>query len=493
MYSCVRFLIIVMLLSTAITGCMVGPDFHSPGAPRTKAYTKTPLPEKTVSINTPGGHAQRYVMGETIPAAWWTVFHSKELDCLLRAGIAHSPNVAAAQAALAQAKELYYAQIGSTLFPAFSGQLGGSRQRTVSSAFGGDIPSLTYDLYNATVNVTYTLDVFGGARRAIENLRAQVDYQAFQYEAAYLTLASNIVTTAITAASLQAQIKATRQLIKSQENELNIFKKQYKLGGISGVDVQTQLSQVAQIRATLPPLEQSLAQAHHALAVLVGEFPNQRQFPDINLNTLHLPANLPVSLPSRLARQRPDIRASEALLHAACAQVGVATANLYPQISLTGAYGWESGIPANLFNSSNNLWNFGGSLVQPIFNAGSLMQKKRAAIDAFDQASAQYRQVVLNAFQNVADTLRALQHDAEAFRAQTQFEVASKNAYEITRKQYYMGGVTYVSLLIAERQYQQAVITRIQAQAARYNDTAALFQALGGGWWNRKCEVCSHG
>jgi NodT family efflux transporter outer membrane factor (OMF) lipoprotein len=339
------------------------------------------------------------------------------------------------------------------------------------------------------VGVTYTLDMFGGARREIQSLRDQVDYQQFQLEATYLSLTSNIVTTAITAASFRAQIQATNELIKSQQQQLTIVERQFQVGGASRADVFTQQSQLAQTRATLPPLEQSLAQANHSLSELVGELPSEDHIPKFNLARLNLPSQLPISVPSLLVRQRPDVRASEALLAAASEQIGVATANLYPQISLNGNYGWSNTSTGTLFSPANKVWSFGGSLLQPVFNGGSLRAKKRAAVDAYEQAEAQYRQTVLQAFQNVADTLRALQHDAETLRAQKEAEIASHRSLILTEKQFHLGGVSYLSLLTAERQYQQSRIGRIQAEAARYNDTAALFQALGGGWWNRHIDT----
>jgi len=479
---------VVTVLGLALTGCMVGPDFHSPASPKTEAYTAPPLPIKTVSTRTTGaaGKSQYFVLAHDIPAEWWSLFHSSALDNLIRTGLTNSPNLSAAEAALREAKETYNAQVGASLYPAVNAQLGAERERLSEAGFGAGNTSTEFSLYNASVNVSYTLDVFGGARRELEALRSQVDYQRFEVEAAYLTLTSNIVTTAITAASLAAQIHATHELIHSEEKQLGIVKKQLHLGGVSNADVLSQETQLATTRASLPPLEQSLSQSQHALSVLVGAVPSEGPTLEFDLSQLELPTHLPVSLPSSLVRNRPDIRASEELLHAASAGIGVATANLYPQITLNGSYGWESTAPSALFKSSTAMWSVGGGLLQPIFNAGSLQAKRRAAIAGYEQAQAQYHQIVLQAFQNVADTLRALQHDAETFRAQNEAEIAARGSLRLTQKQFHLGGVSYLSLLVAERQYQQARISRIQAQAARYNDTAALFQALGGGWWNRK-------
>ncbi|HEV2614372.1 MAG TPA: efflux transporter outer membrane subunit [Gammaproteobacteria bacterium] len=454
-----RINILLPLFSLLLSSCMVGPDYHSPDASVAKS--------------------------QDIPAQWWVVFHSPEINNLVTAGLANSPTLVAANATLKEAQENLNAQIGSSLLPAINGQASGTRQRVTTSTTGQTTSPTIFNLYNATVNVSYTLDVFGGSRRQIEALRAQVNYQRFEFEAARLTLTSNIVTTAITIASLEEQIQATQQLIQSQKNQLNIVQKQVQLGSASGADVLTQDSELASTQATLPPLRQRLAQSQDALAVLVGQAPSDFKLLKLNLNELTLPAKLPTSLPSQLARQRPDIRAQEALLHAASAQVGVATANLYPQITLSGAYGGSGLSTANLFSPANIIWNYGGTFLQPIFHGGALLAQRRAAIDAFDQTCAQYRQVVLQGFQNVADTLQALQNDADAIKSQ---QLAARSAYDsltMTQKQYKLGGVSYLNLLTAQRQYQTAKINLIQAKAAQFTDTAALFQALGGGWWQK--------
>lgn len=477
---------IILLLSSTLTACMVGPDFHSPQAPATNTYTKTPLPKKTTGVASAGnaGKKQEFLMGQTIPADWWTLYHSIPLNNLITEGLKNSPNLAAAKATLQQAKENYNAQIGTLLFPAVTAQFSPQRQSFSGSTINGSVPSSVFSLYNATVNVTYTLDLFGNARRQVEAASAQVDYQYYQLNGAYLSLTSNIVTTAIAVASLESQITATQQLIKENADQLEILKKQFNLGGVSQTDVLSQQTLLEQTRALLPPLEKSLAQTQHTLAILVGALPSQSQLPNINLDKLILPSQLPVSLPSALVRQRPDIQASEALLHQASAQVGVATSNLYPQITLSGDYGWSATAPSTLFHPVSNVWDFGGQLMQPIFRGGALRAQRRAAIAAYEQSYEQYRQTVLQAFKNVADALRALETDARELKAQKRAEIASRDTLVMTREQFKLGAVTFINVLNAEQQYQQTVIKRIQAQTARYSDTAALFQALGGGWWN---------
>jgi NodT family efflux transporter outer membrane factor (OMF) lipoprotein len=487
-YDFMRILIIP-LCCIAMAGCMVGPNFHRPTAPHTPRYTQSPLPSKTTSAPIKNsGKAQYFVAGRDVPAEWWKVFHSKPLNDLICAGLANSPNLHAAKAALRQAQETWRAQFGTLLLPAIDGQINGAQRRqtnsiggTTNSALGSNV----FTLYNASVNASYVLDFWGGARRQLESYAAQINYQQFQLEAATLTLTSNIVTTSINMASLKAQISATQEILRSQETQLAIVNKQLKLGAASGVDVLTQETQVAQTRAQLPPLQQNLAKSGDALAVLIGQFPSESRVPTVSLHQLCLPSHLPLSLPSSLVCQRPDIRAQEALLHAASAQIGVATANLFPQVTLTGNYGWNSTNLAQLFSPTNVIWNYGAGILQPIFHGGALFSQRRATIAAYQQAAALYRETVLQAFQNVADTLEALKNDANALQAQNRAESLARKTLSITEKQFKLGGVSYLSLLNAQRQYQQAKINRIQAQAARLADTAALYQALGGGWWNR--------
>lgn len=485
--------IIISLLLTSVSACLVGPNFEQPAPPKIKHYTKPPWSQYTVSAPGKVGTSQHFIKAADVSPQWWRSFHSRKLNRLVCRGIAHSPNLTAAKAVLREAQENLNASVGG-LFPAFTAQL--SAQRGSSAGFfsssatnntvtGSNVPTGNiFTLLNASVNVAYILDIFGGVRRGIEALQSQVDYQYFEWKAAYLSLTGNIVTAGIALASLQTQIQVTRQLIREQEEQLRIIKRQFKLGGASGVDVLAQETQVAQTRATLPPLEKSRDQTRHALAILVGSFPSTSCLPSLYLSDLTLPTRLPLSIPSTLVRHRPDVRAAEALWKAANAQVGVATANLYPQFSITGTYGKSDSIGNTLGSQQNNLWSISGNLLQPLFKGGMLIAQRRAAIAAYDQAAAQYQQVVLQAFQNVADTLRALEADARELRAQKQAELAALANLRLTRQQYYLGGVSYLALLNAQRQYQQTRISLIQAQASRYTDTAALYQALGGGWWN---------
>lgn len=480
---------LILALATPICGCMLGPDFKHPDAPAIQGYTAKPLPHHTVSIKGPGGKAQTYVLDQDLPADWWTLFHNKAITAMVERGIQQSPNMAAAQAALANAKETLNAQIGNSLFPAISANIGGERQGTDVTPGSGGSSSSIFNTFNANLNVAYTLDLFGSSRREIEALAAQVDYQQFQLLATYLSLTSNMVITSLNLASTTAQIKATHELIKVAQETLRLMKQQYALGAIAFTNMLTQETLVAQTEATLPPLQQAAIQYEHALAVLMGGYPDT-DIAHLVLDKIVLPKNLPVSLPAHLVQQRPDVRASEALLHAANAQVGVATANLFPQFTLTASGGWSANIASQLFTPATKVWNYAGSITQPIFQGGALLATRRAAIAAYQQAGAQYQQTVLQAFQNVADTLRALANDARTYQAQKAAEVAAFKALKITREQYQLGGVNYLNLLTAEQNYQQTRLASIQAQASRYIDTATLYQALGGGWWNRQASLC---
>ena len=333
--------------------------------------------------------------------------------------------------------------------------------------------------------MSYALDVFGGNRRTLEGLAAAIDYQQFQVQAVYLTLTSNLVTTAILEASLRAQLEATREVLALQTRQVDVVQAQFKAGAIARSSVLSQQTQAAQTRATIPALEKALAQARHQLSVYAGRLPSESGMPEFDLGSLHLPRELPVSLPSSLVRQRPDIRASEALLHQASAQIGVATANLYPQINLTAGLGTGASKIGDLFGGGTTLWSLAAGLAQPIFNGGALNAKKRAAVAAYDQALAQHRGAVLNAFQNVADVLRAIEADAQALSTQAEAAGLARESLDLATRQYRLGAISFLVLLDAQRTYQQTRISLVQAQAARYADTAALFQALGGGWWNR--------
>ena len=463
---------------------MVGPNFRQPDAPTATRYTEADLPGATASAPGPAGSTQRFAPGQDLPAQWWTLFHSDPLDQLVRQAIADSPNLTAAEAALRVARENLAAQTGALLYPQVDGTLGATREKFSGASLGQTGTGTTiFNLYNASVNVSYALDVAGRNRRELEALQSLVDYQEYQLAGAHLALTSNVVTAAIREASLRAQIDSTREIINAQNQSLDLVRRQFQLGAVGRLNLVAQQAQAAQTEALLPPLERELAQTRHQLAALAGRVPSDGGIPTFDLAALTLPQDLPLSLPSALARQRPDVRAAEALLHQASAQIGVATANQYPQINLTGSFGAQSNELHSLF-AGPSVWSIGAGLLQPLFHAGELEHKRRAAVAAYDQAAAQYRETVLLAFQNVADALRALEADARTLKAQSDAEALARETLNLTQRQFQLGATNYIALLDAQRQFNQARFLLVQAQANRYADTAALFQALGGGWWN---------
>jgi NodT family efflux transporter outer membrane factor (OMF) lipoprotein len=471
-----------------VAGCAVGPDFNPPAAPNVTGYTAQPLPERTAAADVKGGEAQRFVQGLDIPGQWWTLFHSAALDRLIQQALENNPTLPAAEAVLRQAWENVYAEQGA-FFPTAVVSYSPSRNKTATgvvftSASSGQ-PWFT--LHTAQVVVTYAPDVFGGIRREVESLAATAEYQRFQLEAAYLTLTSNVVAAAVQEASLRGQIAATEEIIKIERASVDILRTQFQLGQVAGLDVAAVEAALAQAQAMLPPLQKQLAVQRDLLTALIGRFPSQEPAETFELATLQLPRELPVSLPSNVVEQRPDVQSAEAQLHAASASIGVAVAAQLPQFTLTGNGGTTANQINQLFTTPGTaFWTLAGNVAQTVFDAGTLLHKKRAAVAAFDDAAAMYRSTVIAALQNVADTLHALQSDADTLKAAYAAERAAFDSLEITRLQLQLGAVNYLSLLTAQTTYQMALIALVQAQAARYADTAALFQALGGGWWNRE-------
>jgi NodT family efflux transporter outer membrane factor (OMF) lipoprotein len=475
-----------LAIVAAFSGCAVGPDFHRPAGPSVTGYTRGPLPAKTASAAVAGGEEQRFNPSQHIPEQWWRLFQSPQLNALIDHSLKANPTITAGQAALRQAQELVYAQQG-VYYPTVQANYSPSRQRT-SAAIS---PALTsgdtlYNLHTAQLTVGYTPDVFGGNRRQVESLQAQAEAQRFQLEATYLTLTSNVVAAAVQEAGLRAQIAAVKDIIDLNTKSLDLLRQQFAAGYAAGIDVAAQEAALAQAQQALPPLQKQLEQTRDMLAALTGRFPGEADSAEtIELSALHLPEELPVLLPSRLVEQRPDVRAAEAQLHAASAQIGVAISNMVPQFSISAAKGGTATAFNQMFSDGNPFWFVAGNVTQTIFAGGTLLHRKRAAEAAFDQAGAQYKSTVLAAFQNVADALYALQSDADALKATVNSERAARVSLDLVRKQLEFGQVNYLVLLNAQQTYQQAVISRSQAQANRFADTAALFQALGGGWWNR--------
>jgi NodT family efflux transporter outer membrane factor (OMF) lipoprotein len=467
-----------------LSGCAVGPDFVVPQAPNVSGYAPKPLSPKTAAANDAVGAAQVFGTGRDLPGDWWRLFDSQRLRTLVERALHNNPDLAAAQAALRVAQANVAAGQGA-FFPSVDGGLGASRQKNgLGSAYGVATDTPTYNLLTAQVQVSYSPDVFGGTRRAVESLEAQAENQRFQLEATYLTLTANIVVAAVQEAALRGQIDVTHKLISIATDVLRQLREQLNAGVISEGDVVTQEAALAQIEQTLPPLQRRLAEQRHLLSALTGGLPSEEE-PEFVLADLHLPRDLPVSLPSQLVEQRPDIRAAEAQMHSASAQIGVAVANRLPNITLTAAYGVNSLSVDQLFTPGSSVWSLGGAALMPLFHGGTLFEREVAARDAFDQASAQYRSVVVAAFRNVADCLTALQTDAVALQKAVNFEEASRKTLDITRRRLQIGDVNYLELLNAQQTYQRALFSLVLAQSNRLADTAALFQALGGGWWNR--------
>lgn len=471
--------------STLLAGCAVGPDFKEPAPPSVDGYTPSPLSTTSSSANVASGEAQHFVTGQDISGEWWTLFHSKPLNDLIERSLKANPNIKAAQAALKAARENRLAQEGA-FSPSISA--GATAERAKASTLVSpplNSNAVYYNLYTPQVSVSFVPDVFGLNRRTVENLKAQEEQARFALVATNITLSSNVVAAAIQEASLRDQIAATNELISINADMLRIVRNEFGKGKNTALDVAAQETQLAQVSATLPPLLKQLAQQRDLLAALSGSFPNQGPGEEFELSALQLPRELPVSLPARLVEQRPDVRQAEENLHAASAQIGIAVANRLPNITLTanvGAMALEAG---QIFTPGTGFWTLAGSLTQPIFEGGMLLHKERAARDTFVQAQEQYRSTVLTAFQNVADTLNALEQDAAALKAAAAAKEAAGMTLDLTKRQLQSGQANYLAVLNAEQAYQQAVINLVQARTNRYADTAALFQALGGGWWNR--------
>ncbi|QZC93184.1 efflux transporter outer membrane subunit [Pseudomonas sp. ERGC3:05] len=472
------------LLCLVLAGCTVGPDFTRPDVAANADYSREKLTTTAQADIAVGGAAQRLIAGMDIPGQWWTLFRSPALNALVEEALRANPDVSAAQAALRQANELVYADQAS-LFPSVSGNVQKTREK-VSGATSGLPESPILTVSSASLSVSYAPDVFGGTRRQIESTTAQAEYQRFQLEATYLTLTSNVVNTAISLASVRDQVAATEEIIRLQSDQLDLLQAQRRLGAIGDADVLTQQTALAQTRATLPPLQKQLAQTRNQLMAYLGRFPNQDRGERFNLASLQLPQELPLSLPSAIVGQRPDVRSAQAQLHQASANIGVAVANQLPQFSITGSLGSTVTSGTKLFSAGSGVWSLAGSITQPIFDAGALEHRKRAAVAAYDESAARYRGTVITAFQDVANALRALEADADALNhQQVAAEHSAQANLDLVQAQFRLGAVAYINLLTAQQTYQNTALARVKAQAARYSDTTALFQALGGGWWNR--------
>lgn len=490
----------VMGFVSILSGCAVGPDFIVPPAPAAAGYATGKLQAVTQSAPVAGGASQKLASSRDVPGEWWKLFRSKQIAALVAEAVDNHPDIAAAEAALRQARETTEADTAA-FFPQASATQSVTRQQTTTAQFGGlstssssssgssSSSTLLYTLHNTNVPVSFTPDVFGKTARTVEGDVAAAEYQRFQLEATYLALTANVVTAAITDASYAAQIKVTRDLIAAYQAQLDLLEKRFELGAVSQADVLSERALVAQAQASLPPLEKSRAQTRNQLMAYLGRFPNADKGEAIDLEGLHLPRELPLSLPSKLVRQRPDVRSAESRLHQASANVGVATANMLPQFTLSASGGGQAANFAQLFTPQTSVYSLAAQVSGQIFDAGALFHRREANVAALQQSEAQYRSTVIVAFQNVADALQAIKHDAATLRAQVAAEKAAAQSLEIARIQYRAGSTTYTTVLNAEQTLLNARLNRVRAQAARYADTTALLQALGGGWWNRIDET----
>ncbi len=488
----------ILLAIALLSGCAAGPDFKRPDAPAASSYTVQPLAANA------SGEAPHFVAAKDIPYDWWTLFRSTQLNTLIERALKANPDIEAAQAALRQAHENVIAQQGF-FAPSVALNYAPSRNKLAGN-MGGNSPGLQqngstiqstpdspafYNFHTAQLSVGYVPDVFGLNRKLTESAQAQEEWQRMQLQATQLTLVSNLVAAAFQEAGLRAQMDVAQTLVSINRENLEIMQRQLKLGFVADIDVATQEAALAQSEQALPPLTKQLEQTRDLIRALSGNTPDQ-DVPEIfELAYLNVPEELPLSLPSRLVEQRPDVRAAEAQLHSASALYGVSIANKMPQFMVTANVGGMATSPDWMFRSGGTFFSLTGNISQIIFDGGTLQAKSRAAEQALLQAGAQYRSTVIAALQNVADTLHAIKADADALKAAKAAEQAELSVLKLTRKQYQLGYVSYQALLAAQQNYQLSVAALVQAQSVRLGNTAALYLALGGGWWKREAAIAS--
>ena len=476
-----RWLVSAIIVAL-IGGCAVGPDFKAPDTPGVKGYTEDGMPK--TQVPNAQEEQQSFVLGKRISGDWWQLFHDQRLDDIVQQAIAGNQTIVATRASLAQAHQAII-QVGGALYPQIDLGAGYARQQVSAAQLG--IPGKTpaFNLFTVGPIVSYSLDPFGGNRRRVEQEGALAEYQGYQLDAAYLTLTGNAVTQALNIASGREQIKAVEQIIADDEENLRLVQAELKAGEARQLDVETQSSQLDADRTLLPPISQQISVARHALSILLGRLPAEWVPPDFDLSEFTLPPELPVTLPSDLVRQRPDFLASEAQLHAASAAIGVATAQLYPNINLSASFAQEALATSTLFNPASSVFAVGAQLLAPVFHGGALVAQKRGAVDAFDAALANYKQAVLTGFGQVADVMQALTHDAQLLEAQRRALQSAEESLRLTRTTYQYGNVGVLQVLEAQRLTEQARLGYVRAKAQRYLDTVQFFTAMGG-WWNWK-------
>lgn len=467
-------------LCAGLASCAVGPDFVRPEPPATDHYVRGADPTATPAAD---GQAQRLERGAQVVGNWWTLFGSAQLDAVVKEATRENQTLKAALASLRTSQSNLRAGYG-VFFPQLDLHAGAERERATLVAFGENLPAPVFNLFTLSGTISYALDVFGGQRRAVEGLEAQVDFQKFTAVATYLTLTGNVVNTVIARAAYDEQARATEEIVRAQRGQVSLTEAQAEAGTAPYASVLALRTQLATLEASVPPLRQHVSQSNHLLSTLAGRLPSEWAAPPVALSDLTLPEAVPVSLPSELVRQRPDVLAAEAQLHQASANVGVATAALFPSITLTGSLGANNTSLSTLFAPNGTFWSFGAGLTAPLFHGGTLLNQRQAAIEAYDQELANYRQTVLAAFEQVADALRALEFDAATLDAQSKAVASAEGSLRATEANYQAGIANYLQVLIAFSQYHQARLGYIQARAQRLQDTVALFVALGGGWWD---------
>ena len=475
------FLIMLALATAGLAGCAVGPDFERPKTPDVAHYTTGPALTQTSSSPAQFGNGQRLVEGLPIEVQWWRELGSIKLDSLIDEALQASPTLAAADANLRQAQALASAHAGSTQYPQVDAGLGAQRQQTNPNSQGASGDARQFNLYGATVNVRYRLDLAGGNQRTLEALTARADYRHFELHAARLALAGNLATTAISYGRISAQMDAIAALVDAQDEQVQLTQTRVRIGQASLDEVLSLQAQAEQTRAELSVLARQQQQTGHLLSVLAGRAPGADGIPSFTLADFSLPAELPVIVPSELVRRRPDIQAAESLLHATNAEYGAAVARLYPRLDLSTSLGSQALSMGALFGSGSAIWNLAGQLIQPLFNPG-LSAEKRAALAAFDAATANYQTVVLESLRNVADTLRAVENDARVVADLASADSAAQAFLQSIERQYRLGTASYLQLLIAQQQIQKIRINLVAAQAQRLADSVALYQAMGGGF-----------
>lgn len=485
-------LIVAGILGMAVASCAVGPDFKTPEPPSTSRYTS---PGETTALGADGGRpvpTQAVALGERVTAEWWKLFRSASLDLMVKQAITGSRTLESAEARLVEAREAV-AAASSDLYPRVGFNANFAEEKQSAATFGlkpnvAPLPQ-NFNLFQVGPTASYTPDLFGGTRRRIEQQSALADFQHEQLGAAYLTLTGNTVAEAVQVAAVRAQLKAIEDILDIDRQNVELVRKERLAGSVPDSDVIIAESQLAADETLLPGLDQQLSVAKHTLAVLLGRAPGNWSPPDFDLTALTLPEQLPVSLPSELVHQRPDIQAAEAQLHAASAKIGIATAQLYPSITLSAGISASSLDGSNFFGLSGLVWSVAAGLVQPVFDGGMRQAERRAAVAAFRASAADYQQTVLQAFGQVADILQALTNDTNLLAAQKRALDMAAESVRLQRINYSEGGIGILNLLDAQRLYEQARLGYVRAEAQRYQDTIQLLVAMGGGWWDAKLAM----